>query len=71
MLLSEAEFPLFTVVMRCGGNEAGALPCVYGHKKEGGREGDVPRSQGVLQALGRDRCLCSGVWVKKILQRGR
>jgi len=44
---------------------------VYGHGEEDSREGDLSRSQSVLQALRRDKCPCSRVWVKKVLQQGR
>lgn len=44
---------------------------VYGHGEEDSREGDLSRSQSVLQALWRDKCPCSRVWVKKVLQQGR
>lgn len=44
---------------------------VYGHGEEDSREGDLSRSQSDLQALRRDKCPCSRVWVKKVLQQGR
>lgn len=67
VVLAEAVFPLITVVRRYEGNRVGAFPRVHGHGEEDGGEGAW--SQGVLQAVRRDKCPSLGVQVKKYCNR--